>query len=185
MLAIMTRELSMNRFFSVWASLAFAGALLISGCGGFSGDSSETANAASRKDPQPAPDFKLADVEGRELKLSDFKGQVVLLNFWATWCGPCKIEMPWFIDFQRKYKDQGFTVLAVSLDDGWEPVRPFVKEFKLNFPVVLGDDDVADSFGGIAALPTTLIIDKDGVIVSRHTGLVSRSEYERDIEGLL
>jgi thiol-disulfide isomerase/thioredoxin len=109
----------------------------------------------------------------------------VLLNFWATWCGPCKIEMPWFIEFQRQYKDKGFTVLAVSLDDEIDPVAPFVEKYKLNFPVVWGDNETADKFGGVAALPTTLIIDREGDIVGTHTGLVSKSVYVEQIESLL
>ncbi len=146
----------------------------------------DTVQAASIQERKPAPDFTLKDAEGRDVTLSDYKGKVVLLNFWATWCGPCKIEMPWFVDFQRKYKDRGFSVIAVSLDDeGWEIVRPFTDKFDLNFPVVVGTDEMADQFGGVAALPTTFIIDKEGQIVNSHMGLVGRGEYEEDIEGLL
>jgi cytochrome c biogenesis protein CcmG/thiol:disulfide interchange protein DsbE len=133
-----------------------------------------------------APDFTLQNAAGEQVKLSDYQGQVVLLNFWATWCGPCKIEMPWFIEFQRKYKDQGFAVLAVSLDEeGWDVVRPYAEELKANFPVLLGDEQVADSFGSIQALPTTLIIDRQGRISKRHQGLVSKGEYVDGIESLL
>lgn len=140
-------------------------------------------DADSRK---AAPDFTLKDEQGRDVRLSDFKGKVVLLNFWATWCGPCKIEMPWFVDFQRKYKDRGFSVIAVSLDEeGWEVVKPFTEQLKLNFPVVIGSDEMADGYGGIEALPTTFIIDKEGRIASQHMGLVSMSDYEEDIESLL
>ncbi|MDA1312203.1 MAG: TlpA disulfide reductase family protein [Acidobacteria bacterium] len=145
-----------------------------------------TVQAATSELPKPAADFTLKDAEGRDVKLSDYKGKVVLLNFWATWCGPCKIEMPWFVDFQRKYKDRGFSVIAVSLDDeGWEVVRPFTDRFELNFPVVVGSNEMADQYGGIAALPTTFIINKEGQIVISHMGLVGRGEYEEDIEGLL
>ena len=95
--------------------------------------------ASEVEERKPAPDFTLKDEAGRDVTLSDYRGKVVLLNFWATWCGPCKIEMPWFVAFQRKYKDQGFTVIAVSLDEeGWDVVRPFVEEYGLNFPVVVG-----------------------------------------------
>ena len=136
--------------------------------------------------PDALPEFSLQDIDGHRFTNSDIEGTVVLLNFWATWCGPCKIEMPWFVEFQRKYKDQGFTVLAVSLDeDGWEVVRPFAEENDFNFPVFLGDDTVAEEFGGIYALPTTLIADKSGNIMFRHTGLVPKAKYEREIEELL
>ena len=109
----------------------------------------------------------------------------VLVDFWATWCGPCKIEMPWFVEFQRQYKDKGFTVLAVSLDDDIDPVAPFVEKYELNFPVVWGDEETADKFGGIAALPTTLIIDRQGNVVDSHTGLVGKAIYVEQIESLL
>ena len=94
--------------------------------------------------------------------------------------------MPWFIEFQRKYKDQGFSVVAVSLDEeGWDIVRPFLDDLKPNFPVLLGNDEMAEDFGGIMALPTTLIIDKQGNITARHMGLVSKGDYEDQIEELL
>ena len=147
-------------------------------------DTAQAANLEAER--EPAPDFSLPDEHGKDVRLSDFQGKVVLLNFWATWCGPCKIEMPWFVDFQRKYKDQGFSVVAVSLDDeGWEVVRPFVEQYELNFPVVVGNDEMADEFGGVAALPTTFIIDKEGRIAATHAGLVSKSDYEDEIKELL
>lgn len=170
-------------------AIALTAGLLLFGCG--ESASTEAASgtveaAAAKEERRPAPEFALKDADGKEHKLSDFKGKVVLLNFWATWCGPCKIEMPWFVDFQRKYKDQGFSVLAVSLDDeGWEVVRPFAEDLKLNFPVLLGNDAMADEFGGVVALPTTFLIDKEGKIYKMHQGLVSKGDYEEDIEKLL
>lgn len=143
-------------------------------------------NVEPSASPNALPNFSLYDIDGNRFTNSDTEGKVVLLNFWATWCGPCKIEMPWFVEFQRKYKDRGFTVLAVSLDeDGWDVVRPFVEEHDFNFPVFLGDDTVSEDFGGIYALPTTLIVDKSGNIMYRHTGLVPKAKYEREIEELL
>jgi cytochrome c biogenesis protein CcmG/thiol:disulfide interchange protein DsbE len=177
----------MAKFISLVTVLA-AVVLVAGSCGGGPSVASEgTAEAsASVTDRKPAPDFVLQDGEGRDVKLSDFRGKVVLLNFWATWCGPCKIEMPWFVDFQRQYTDQGFTVLAISLDEeGWEVVRPFTEEHKLNFPVLLGSDETAEQFGGVAALPTTFIIDQEGRIFSTHMGLVSKSDYEDEIKELL
>ncbi len=178
----------MLKFCLPLASLFLMASLTATSCGSHPDESgTETVEAAEGvQQLGVAPDFALKDADGREIKLSDFKGKVVLLNFWATWCGPCKIEMPWFVDFQRKYKDRGFSVVAVSLDEeGWEVVKPFVEQFKLNFPIVVGNDEVADRFGGVAALPTTLIIDKQGKIASRHTGLVSMSDYEDQILELL
>jgi cytochrome c biogenesis protein CcmG/thiol:disulfide interchange protein DsbE len=133
-----------------------------------------------------APDFALKDVNGKLVHLSDYKGKVVLLDFWATWCGPCNVEIPWFTDFQRKYKDRGFEVLGVAEDDdGWKAVTPFANEKKINYRLVLGDDKTGDLYGGIEALPTTFIIDRDGRIASVHLGLSGKKEFEDAIEKLL
>jgi cytochrome c biogenesis protein CcmG/thiol:disulfide interchange protein DsbE len=168
------------------ATVLAAVLVFASSCGSGSARSEDTVEAANVEERKPAPDFALKDGEGRDVRLSDFRGKVVLLNFWATWCGPCKIEMPWFVDFQRKYKDRGFSVVAVSLDEeGWDVVRPFAEDLKLNFPVLLGNDELAERFGGIQALPTTLIIDKEGRVYSTHMGLVSMSDYEDEIKKLL
>jgi peroxiredoxin len=166
---------------------ALSAVLLLTGsCGVESAHSEDTVEAAKLEQRKPAPDFTLKDSEGHDVKLSDFRGKVVLLNFWATWCGPCKIEMPWFVDFQRKYKDQGFSVVAVSLDEeGWDVVKPFANDLKLNFPVLLGNDEIAERFGGIQALPTTMIIDQEGRVYSSHMGLASMSDYEDEIKNLL
>jgi peroxiredoxin len=160
-------------------------AVLAAGCGDVSHQAStEAAAAASPR--EDAPDFTLKDIEDRDVTLSDYEGKVVLLNFWATWCGPCKIEMPWFVEFQQKYKDRGFSVIAVSMDEeGWDVVRPFLDDLKPNFPVVIGNDEMGDEFGGVVALPTTFIIDKEGKIASSHQGLVSKGDYEEEIEQLL
>lgn len=138
------------------------------------------------KDRKIAPDFELKDASGKIVKLSDFKGKVVLLDFWATWCGPCAIEIPWFIDFQRRYKDRGFEVLGVSMDDdGWKAISPFVSEKQINYRIVLGDDKTGDQYGGVEALPTTFVIDRDGKIASVHVGLAGRKDFEDAIEKLL
>jgi cytochrome c biogenesis protein CcmG/thiol:disulfide interchange protein DsbE len=135
---------------------------------------------------QPVPEFSLPDLDGAQFTNGDLDGKVALINFWATWCGPCKIEMPWFVEFQRKYKDQGFTVLAISLDEGgWDPVRTFAEAMEFNFPVALGGDPVSEDFGGIYVLPTTLIVDRSGKIVFRHSGLIPKAKYETEIESLL
>jgi peroxiredoxin len=132
-----------------------------------------------------APDFVLDDASGKPVKLSDYRGQVVLLNFWATWCAPCRIEIPWFIEFQKAHQDGGFTTLGVSLDeDGWDAVRPYIDEHKINYRVMVGNDDLAQLYGA-SSLPTTFIIDKSGRIAATHVGLCSRSEYETDIRAVL
>jgi cytochrome c biogenesis protein CcmG/thiol:disulfide interchange protein DsbE len=138
------------------------------------------------KDRKQAPEFALKDSHGRTATIADYKGKVVLLNFWATWCGPCKIEIPWFVDFEQRFKDQGFAVLGVSMDEeGWEEVKPYIEQKKVNYRVVIGTDQVADLYGGVSSLPTSFLIDRDGKIAGVHVGLVSKSVYENEIEQLL
>ncbi len=133
-----------------------------------------------------APDFALKDADGKTVRLSDYRGKVVVLDFWATWCGPCKIEIPWFVEFQRQHKDQGFEVIGVSMDDdGWEAVKPFAQKLGINYRVVLGNDDAAQAYGGIDALPTTFLIDREGKIAATHVGVASKSDFENGIEELL
>ena len=126
-----------------------------------------------------APDFEVKDSNGQSFRVADYKGKVVLLNFWATWCGPCKVEIPWFIEFEKTYKDRGFAVLGVSLDDdGWEAVKPYLAARRVNYRVALGNMD-------IQSLPTSFIIDRDGKIAGVHVGLISKSNYQNEIEELL
>jgi peroxiredoxin len=138
------------------------------------------------KDRKPAPDFTLKDADGKTVKLSDYKGKVVLLDFFATWCGPCKIEIPWFMDFERKHKDRGFSVLGVSMDDeGWEVVKPFLQGLGVNYRVVIGNDFTAQAYGGVDALPTTFLIDREGRIAAVHVGLAGKKDFENGIQELL
>jgi cytochrome c biogenesis protein CcmG/thiol:disulfide interchange protein DsbE len=128
----------------------------------------------------------LTDNTGKAVKLSDYRGKVVLLNFWATWCGPCKIEIPWFVDFEKTYKDRDFAVLGVSMDDdGWESVKPYIERSKINYRVMIGTEEISRQYGDIASLPTTFILDRDGRIAAAHIGLVSKSEYQNEILKLL
>ena len=169
------------------ASVALAIAVLGCGIGPMVDEHGDpAAKAAAAGGMPPVPEFSVESMDGAVVTNADIDGKVALVNFWATWCGPCKIEMPWFVEFQRKFKDRGFTVLAVSLDEnGWEPVREFAEEHQFNFPVLMGDDEVSDAFGGIYVLPTTLIVNRQGKVVFTHQGLVSKATYVEEIEALL
>lgn len=164
-------------------STALAAALLLAAC-----SSPERAGASHLKTEatrKPAPNFSLKDADGRIVQLSDFRGKVVLLNFWATWCDPCRIEIPWFVEFERQHKGQGFAVVGVSMDeDGWQAVKPFVREAGINYRILLGNDTVSDLYGGIDSLPTSFVIDREGRIAAVHIGLVSKSRYENDLQQL-
>jgi cytochrome c biogenesis protein CcmG/thiol:disulfide interchange protein DsbE len=138
------------------------------------------------KERKAAPEFSLKDADGKTVRLSDYKGKVVLLDFWATWCGPCRIEIPWLKEFQRKFRSQGFEVIGVSMDDdGWQAVKPFLAELEINYRVVIGDDTIAQLYGGVDALPTAFVIDREGKIAAVHVGLTSKGEIEHGIEQLL
>jgi len=133
-----------------------------------------------------APDFTLKDAEGKAVRLADFRGKVLVLDFWATWCGPCEMETPWFVDMQRKDKDRGFAVLGVSMDDdGWASVKPFVSRLGVNYRIVMGNDATAQLYGGVDALPTTFLIDREGRIAAVHIGLADRRDIEDGVEELL
>ena len=152
--------------------------------------SSSSAKAASvkpDKDRREAPNFALKDADGKTVHLSDYKGKVVLLDFWATWCGPCRIEIPWFMEMERQNKDKGFEVLGVAMDDeGWEAVKPFLTEMKMNYRVVIGNDETAREYGGVDALPTTFLIDREGKVAAIHVGLdATRKDYEDAVQELL
>jgi thiol-disulfide isomerase/thioredoxin len=127
---------------------------------------------------QIAPDFELASLDGKNIKLSDYKGKAVLLNFWATYCGPCKIEMPWFVELQKEYGPQGFQIIGVAMDDAsTEDITKFAKDMGVNYPILLGKEAVGESYGGVNVLPTTFFIDRDGKLVAREFGLQSRSVF--------
>jgi peroxiredoxin len=135
---------------------------------------------------QPAPDFELQDLDGRTVRLADLRGKAVLLNFWATWCPPCKVEIPWFIDLQKQYGAQGLQIVGVSMDDaGPDKVSKFAQQMGINYPVLMGNDKMADLYGGVQALPTTFYIGRDGKFVSRVYGLVSHGEVESNIRAAL
>ncbi len=138
-----------------------------------------------RGDHPLAPAFSLTDLSGRTLNLADYRGKVVLLDFWATWCGPCRIEIPGFVELQNRYRDQGFVVIGISTDDGPEPVREFYKEYKMNYTVAMDNDKVGVLYGGIFGLPTTFLIGRDGRIYAKHMGATELSVFEDEIKELL
>ena len=128
---------------------------------------------------EPAPDFELKSLDGRTVKLSDFHGKVVVLNFWATWCAPCRVETPWLVDFYRQYKEQGLEVVGISMDDGeQEHVSDFVKEMGINYTVLTGNHAVGDAYGGARFLPQTFFIDRDGKIIKHNFGIKNKSDLE-------
>jgi thiol-disulfide isomerase/thioredoxin len=131
--------------------------------------------------------FTLKDVDNKPVQLSSFKGKVVLLDFWATWCGPCKIEIPWFIEFQKKYGKDGLQVVGVSVDDTVDKLKPYVANAKMNYVVLQGldHDDVQDAFGPMFGIPVTAIISRDGRICAKHVGLSSKDAFENEIKSLL
>ena len=132
-------------------------------------------------------DFTLKDMNGKDVKLSAYKGKVILLDFWATWCGPCKLEIPWFVEFQTKYGTKGLQALGVSVDDTVDKLKPYVAQLKMNYPVLqgLGHDDVQDAYGPLWGIPVTVVISRDGRICTKHTGISSKDSFEREIKSLL
>jgi cytochrome c biogenesis protein CcmG, thiol:disulfide interchange protein DsbE len=139
-------------------------------------------------DAQPANlDFTLKDMNGAEVKLASLKGKVILLNFWATWCGPCLLEMPSFVKIQEEYRDKGFQAVGVSVDDPPEALLPFAKEHKINYPLLVGQEreDIQTAYGGIFGIPISFIISRDGKVCRRQIGPASKEQFESWIKALL
>jgi thiol-disulfide isomerase/thioredoxin len=184
-----------KRFATILLGLALSTiAIGVVGCAG------GTSHASGKSDTKSgslksAPNVTFKDLQGNSVPLSSLKGKVVLVNFWATWCDPCRVEIPWMIEFQQKYSSRGFTMLGVAMDDeGAEVVKPFVQrtQFDVNghpmtmdYPIVTGDDDIAEKFGGIIGYPTSFLITRDGKIAKKYMGLVGEDELEKEIESLL
>jgi len=132
-----------------------------------------------------APEFTVTDIDGKKLALSDYKGKVVLLDFWATWCTPCRAEIPHFVEMQQKYGPQGFQVVGISMDDDAKPVKEFYRQFNMNYPVAVGDDKLAQSFGGVLGLPVNFIIDREGRIHAKYLGATDVSVIDKAVSDLL
>jgi thiol-disulfide isomerase/thioredoxin len=160
-----------------------------------SGGASGTAVTDAQGNKPAAPEVSFKDLDGKDVTLASYKGKVVILNFWATWCDPCREEIPWFIEFQQKYADKGFTLLGVAMDEEGKPVvQPFVQTTPfnvnghpntMNYPIVIGNDDIAAKFGGLLGLPTTIVISRDGKIQKKYIGSVDKAALEKDIQALL
>ncbi len=132
-----------------------------------------------------APDFTLNDTQGRPVTLSEYKGKVVLLDFWATWCPACQSEIPWYLEFEKKYKDKGLVVIGVAMDkEGLKVVQPYMQQKQMDYTVVLGSDDLGPQFG-FKTIPVTFLIDKSGNVAVAHTGIVDKDNFEGHIEELL
>jgi thiol-disulfide isomerase/thioredoxin len=152
-------------------------------------------NVTSTASEASMPSIVMKDLNGRDVTLEQYKGQVVLVNFWATWCAPCKVEIPWMIEFQKKYSSRGFTILGVSMDeDGKKAIDPFLQKERfdvngqkeaMNYPILLGNDAVADKFGSIVGLPTSMLFTRDGKKIRTIVGLVNHDDIAKAIEGLL
>lgn len=135
---------------------------------------------------KPAPAFTLKTLDGKTVSLADYQGKAILVNFWATWCSPCKIEMPWLVDLQQQYGPQGFQVLGIAMDDASpEEIGKFSRKMGVNYPVLLGTEAVGNAYGGLPYLPTSIYVGRDGKVVSYVYGIKSHSDFESDIKNIL
>lgn len=165
---------------------AIVGGMLFAGVHAARKNRPAAPSIASHLRGEPAPDFELVSIDGGKMKLSDFRGKAVLLNFWATWCGPCKIEMPWFVELQKEYGPQGLQVVGVAMDEAdQEDIAKFARDMRVNYPILIGKDEVGTSYGGVNVLPTTFFIDRDGKLIAREFGLQSRSVFVDHIKEAL
>lgn len=151
-------------------------------------------NFTRKKAPPPgpqgmgeaAPEFALQSLDGKTVHLSDYRGKAVLLNFWATWCSPCKIEMPWFVELQKQYGSQGFQIVGVAMDDASpSDIKDFAQQMGVNYPVLIGKESVGDAYGGVQFLPENFYIDRSGHVVNRAFGLKGRGEIEDEIKKII
>lgn len=132
-----------------------------------------------------AADFTLSQLNGQELRLSSYRGKVVLLDFWATWCDPCREATPHLVELQQKYGARGLQIIGISMDDSPEPVGPFYQQFHVNYPVVMGNAKTGELYGGVLGLPIAFLLDRDGRIYAKHIGATDPEIFEREIKRLL
>lgn len=177
-----------------WGVIFFLFMVALAATTSFSG-CAKSSGAPTPKVLANEPDVTFKDLQGTDLNLASLKGKVVVVNFWATWCDPCRVEIPWLIRMQQTYASQGFTLVGVAMDeDGKSAVDPFVQtthfdvggqQMTMNYPIVLGNDQIADKFGGMLGLPTSIVISRDGKIAKRYIGLVNEADLDKQIKELL
>lgn len=161
-----------------------AGILILAAIAGFYALHRRPVSSASFS-ARIAPDFTLPQLSGQPLTLSGYRGKVVLLDFWATWCEPCRVETPLLVALQNKYRDQGLEIIGVSMDDTPDPVHGFYQQFKMNYPVVMGNAKIGEEYGGVLGLPIAFLIDREGRIQKKHIGATDASIFEKEIVELL
>jgi thiol-disulfide isomerase/thioredoxin len=177
-----------------WGLFFFLFIVVAGSTASFSG-CTKSSGAPTAKVLANEPEVTFKDLQGKDLALASLKGKVVVVNFWATWCDPCRVEIPWLIRLQQTYASKGFTLLGVAMDEeGKSVVDPFVQsthfdvggeQLAMNYPIVLGNDEIADKFGGMLGLPTSIVISRDGKIAKRYIGLVNEADLEKQIKDLL
>ena len=143
------------------------------------------ARARAARNYSVAPDFILPQLDGKPLKLSSYRGKIVLLDFWATWCDPCREETPHFEELQQSLGERGLQIVGVSMDDSPEPVKAFYEQFHMNYPVVMGNAKIGEMYGGVLGLPIVFVIDRKGRVRSKHVGATDAATYRKEIEELL
>jgi peroxiredoxin len=146
-----------------------------------------SAGATCKASNKATLNYTVKDMNGTEVKISDYAGKVILLNYWATWCGPCRLEIPGFIELYDQYKDKGLVILGVSTDDDPETLRGYAKEMKMNYPVLVGreNDELLDAFGPLFGLPTSYVIGRDGSVCAKQLGPASKEDFEKALKPLL
>src|SRR5712671_680900 len=174
-----------------WRALFLAsGTLLLSALMAFA-VSAQEADRVIRfvRNPEAAPEFKLDSIDGKPLTLASAHGKVVLLNFWATWCGPCRAEIPALVELQKQYAGEGkdVVILGISVDDPVDKLKPYAAQMKMNYPVLVGKDheDVQDAFGPLWGIPVTVFVGRDGNIALKHSGIATKEQFEQEIKSLL